>query len=141
MFIYENGNSLNLTFKGSIPVKTPDLVIEGFMNGAKLTVGNTTIGAGTEAFEGKAKTLVYQKDGKLIVTFRGIAGMDKPEVVIDAVDDNKYSVTVDGQQVTLVVETDTITVEGTNTVEEPVKEPEVTEPTESEEDPEEVVEE
>ena len=33
MFIYENGNSLNLTFEGSIPVENPDIVIKGYEDG------------------------------------------------------------------------------------------------------------
>lgn len=134
MFVYEKDNSLNLTFTGSIPVKNPDVVIKGYQDGATLTVNGTVFGKGSKEFEGKAKTFVYQKDNKLMITFRGIAGMSDPEVTIDDLGNDNYEVVVDGEPVTLVIKenkveiTTKVDVEK-NKIEEPVVESEVpTEP-------------
>ena len=147
MFIYENGNSLNLTFTGNTPVENPDVVIKGYEDGATLTVNDTVFGKGSKEFEGKAKTLVYQKDNKLVITFRGVDGMNEPEVTIDDLGDNNYAIVVDGEATTLAIKdgkveiTEEVDVEATK-VEEPVVEPEVpAEPEVIEEEPEEVVEE
>ena len=151
MFIYESDNSLNLTFKGSMPVDNPDIVIKGYTDGATLTVNNNKIcGNGSKEFEGKAKTFVYQKDGKLVITFRGIEGMSNPEVTIDENETNKYTVVVDGTSVKLSITDEGVTTseysEPTQTtVEEPVSnEPTVTEdenPTvDPEDEPEETIE-
>ena len=134
MFVYEKDNSLNLTFEGSIPVKNPDVVIKGYQDGATLTVNGTVFGKGSKEFEGKAKTFVYQKDNKLMITFRGIAGMSDPEVTIDDLGNDNYEVVVDGEPVTLVIKEDKVEITtkvdaGENKIEEPVVEPEVsTEP-------------
>ena len=141
MFIYENGNSLNLTFEGNIPVENPDVVIKGYEDGATLTVNGTVFGKGSKEFEGKAKTLVYQKDKKLMITFRGVAGMNSPEVTIDDLGNDIYEVVVDGESTTLAIKegkveiTTEVDVEETK-IEDPVVEPEVIE-----EEPTEVVEE
>lgn len=134
MFVYEKDNSLNLTFEGSIPVENPDVVIKGYEDGATLTVNGTVFGKGSKEFEGKAKTLVYQKDNKLMITFRGIAGMSDPEVTIDDLGNDNYEVIVDGEPTTLVIKegkveiTTEVDVEETK-IDEPVVEPEVpTEP-------------
>ena len=134
MFVYEKDNSLNLTFEGSIPVKNPDVVIKGYQDGATLTVNGTVFGKGSKEFEGKAKTFVYQKDNKLMITFRGIAGMSDPEVTIDDLGNDNYEVVVDGEPVTLVIKenkveiTTKVDVEE-NKIEDPVVESEVpTEP-------------
>ena len=103
MFVYENGNSLNLTFKGNMPVTDPEVVIKGYKNGATLTVNGTVYGNGDEEFEGKAKTLVYQKDGKLAITFNGVDGIDTPEVTIDEIGNEVYAVVVSGESVTLSI--------------------------------------
>ena len=122
MFVYERENSLNLTFKGSLPVENPDVVIKGFKDGATLTVNGTTYGSGSEEFEGKAQTLVYQKDGKLVITFRGIAGMSDPEITIDEDKQNDcYTVVVNGESVTLSIVDDRILVVAEE-VHEPVNE-------------------
>ena len=147
MFIYENGNSLNLTFEGNIPVENPDVVIKGYEDGATLTVNGTVFGKGSKEFEGKAKTLVYQRDNKLVITFRGVEGMNDPEVTIDALSDNNYAVVVDGQSTILTIVNGKVEVSTEEDVEEtkveePVVEPEVpAEPEVIEEEPEEVVEE
>lgn len=147
MFIYENGNSLNLTFEGNIPVENPDVVIKGYEDGATLTVNGTVFGKGSKEFEGKAKTLVYQRDNKLVITFRGVKGMNDPEVTIDALGDNNYAVVVDGQSTILTIVNGKVEVSTEEDVEEtkieePVAEPEVpAEPEVIEEEPEEVVEE
>lgn len=147
MFVYERDNSLNLTFEGNIPVENPDVVIKGYEDGATLTVNGTVFGKGSKEFEGKAKTLVYQRDNKLVITFRGIAGMNDPEVTVDDLGDNNYAIVVDGEATTLVIKdgkveiTEYVDVENTK-VEEPVVEPEVpADPEVIEEKPEEVVEE
>lgn len=134
MFVYEKDNSLNLTFTGSIPVENPDVVIKGYEDGATLTVNGTVFGKGSKEFEGKAKTFVYQKDNKLMITFRGIAGMSDPEVTIDDLGNDNYEVVVDGEPITLVIKenkvelTTKVDVEK-NKIEEPVVESEVpTEP-------------
>lgn len=130
MFVYERDNSLNLTFEGNIPVENPDVVIKGYEDGATLTVNGTVFGKGSKEFEGKAKTLVYQADNKLMITFRGIAGMSNPEVTIDDLGNDNYEVVVDGEATTLVIRegkveiTTAVAVEETK-VEEPVVEPEV----------------
>ena len=147
MFVYENENSLNLTLTGNKPVETPDVVIKGYENGASLTVNGAEIVSVADAkeFEGKAKTFVYQKDNKLVVTFRGIAGMADPEVTIDETAANTYAVVVNGEAVTIVIDGDTVTAtKDTTEVEEPVapaKEEELTETPVDEDEPEEVVEE
>lgn len=104
MFIYENDNSLNLTFKGKAPVENPEVVIKGYTDGASLTVNGKTYGVkeGTE-FEGNAKTFAYQKDGKLLITFRGLAGMTDPEVTIDEIENDVFAIIVSGESVTLSV--------------------------------------
>lgn len=147
MFIYENGNSLNLTFEGTIPVENPDVVIKGYEDGATLTVNNTVFGKGSKEFEGKAKTLVYQKDKKLMITFRGVEGMNSPEVTIDDLGNNTYEVVVDGEATTLAIKEDKVEITTEVAVaetktEEPVVEPEVpAEPEVVKEEPEEAVEE
>ena len=131
MFIYESGNSLNLTFKGCVPVENPDVVIKGYKDGATLTVNGTTYGSGTDEFEGKAQTFVYQKDGKLVITFRGIAGMSDPEVTIDEDKDNAcYVIVIGNQSVTLSIvdESVVVTEQTDNSVEEETSKTEPEEP-------------
>ena len=124
MFVYEKDNSLNLTFTGSIPVENPDVVIKGYKDGATLTVNDTVFGKGSKEFEGKAKTFVYQKDNKLMITFRGIAGMSDPEVTIDDLGNDNYEVVVDGEPVTLVIKENKVEL----TTEEDVKENKIEDP-------------
>ena len=154
MFIYENGNSLNLTFKGNIPVDNPEVIIKGYTNGASLTVNGTEVVSvsNPEEFDCKAKTLVYQKDNKMMITFKGIDGMNDPEVTLNEVTKGTVEVVVNGTPVTLTY-TDTAVEVGsapaTTQVEETVeptqpsntvpKEPEVID--EGTEEPEEVTEE
>lgn len=132
MFVYENGNSLNLTLTGNLPVETPDVVIKGYKNGASVIVGENVYGVKDgEEFDGKAKTFVYQKDGKLAITFNGVDGINTPEVTIDEIGNEVYAVVVSGESVTLsIVEGKVIPVaeeteeEEINPVVEPVKEEE-----------------
>lgn len=137
MFVYENGNSLNLTLAGNKPVQspdTPDVVIKGYKNGASVIVGDSVYGVKSgEEFDCKAKTLVYQKDGKLAITFNGVDGINTPEVTIDEIGNEVYAVVVSGESVTLsIVEGKVIPVaeetkeeeEEINPVVEPVKEEE-----------------
>lgn len=149
MFIYEVGNSLNLTFKGSVPVTDPEIVLKGYQNGVSLTVNGEELVSVADAveFEQKAKTLVYQKSGKLFITFHGITGMSNPEVEIDELENGLYSVVIGENRLTLsITDTDVSVVSDTATVEEPQPaniepepEVEVTDETEEEEltDPEE----
>jgi hypothetical protein len=103
MFVYETKNSLNLVFNGYVPVSTPDVEIRGYKNGAALLVkGSPVIDIESpEYFEGKAKTLAYQKDGKLYVTFQGIPGMQDPEVSLDESVKGTVEVVVNGTTATL----------------------------------------
>lgn len=136
MFVYEKGNTLNLTFKGNLPVDNPEVVIKGYEDGATLTVDGTVYGTGTKEFEGKAKTLVYQKDDKLAITFKGISGINNPEITIDEIGDDVFAVAVGEDHVTLSVVDDTIipvtevtqTVEDVPSVSEPVVEPDIDDP-------------
>lgn len=149
MFIYEKGNTINISLTGSKPVETPDVVINGYTDGATLTVGSSVYGKGSKVFDCKAKTLVYQKDEKLMITFRGIEGMTDPEITVDEIEDNVFDVVVCGEAVRLSIVDDEVVVgESTKTDEEvtPVKEEpevqdEVLEGDVVEEQPEEVVEE
>lgn len=143
MFIYEKGNSLNLTFEGSIPVENPDVVIKGYEDGATLTVNDTIFGSGSKEFEGKANTLVYQKDNKLVITFRGVAGMNEPDVTIDDLGNSSYEVVVSGVSTILTIVDNRVEISTEEThIEEPVVESEKpSEPEIIEEEPEEVVEE
>lgn len=134
MFIYESDNSLNLTFKGSIPVDNPDIIIKGYKDGATLTVNNTVFGKGNEEFEGRAKTLVYQKDGKLVITFRGIEGMLNPEVTIDEIETNKYTAVVGDSSVTLSITDDKVTIDDSESTQTEVEGPASNEPTVTEDE-------
>ena len=148
MFVYEKGNSLNITFKGSIPVENPELVVKGYEDGATLTVNGTVYGNGSKEFEGRAKTFVFQKDGKLMITFKGVAGIENPDVTVDETSDG-IVVDIDGTAVTLEYTADGVAVKGeaAPVIEEPVtpakpakeEEPEVT--VEEDEEPDEVTEE
>lgn len=130
MFLYEQGNSLNLTFKGNIPVENPEVVIKGYKDGATVTVNGTTYGTGSEEFEAKAKTFVYQKNGKLMITFRGIDGMSDPEVIVDELDNNVFDISVMSESVTLTVEEDSISTANSSSNEEQQPEVEEDEPNE-----------
>ena len=130
MFVYERDNSLNLTFTGNTPVENPDVVIKGYEDGATLTVNGTVFGKGSKEFEGKAKTLVYQRDKKLMITFRGVAGMTDPEVTIDELNDDNYAVVVDGEVTTLAIKEGKVEITTevdteNNKSEDPVVEPEI----------------
>lgn len=113
MFIYENGNSLNLTFEGSMPVQNPEVVIKGFVNGATVEVNGAEVISvnSPEEFENKARLFVFQREGKLMITFNGVSGIDSPEVTIDEIEDNTYTVTANGESVTLVVADNAVTVQ------------------------------
>lgn len=127
MFIYEKGNSLNLTFKGHLPVETPDVSIKGYKNGAALFVNGLMYGvADGEEFEGKAKTVVYQRDRKLMITFRGVEGMSNPEVMIDEISEGVYAVEIGSDIVTLTVVEEGVLVDADKVapVMEPVADPE-----------------
>ena len=142
MFIYEKGNSLNLTFNGTLPVESPEIVIKGYADGAVLTVNGTdSFGKGSKEFEEKASTLVYQKDGKLMITFQGVAGITTPDVTIDETSDGTYLVTVGEDTVTLSIVGDAVVIGEKSTaqtteVEEPVTLANVVEEPEEEEEPE-----
>lgn len=124
MFVYEKGNSLNLTFKGSTPVDNAEVVIKGYEDGATLTVNGTVYGNGTKEFEGRAKTLVFQRDNKLMITFKGIAGMEDPEVTLDETKKGVVNAVVCGTAITINYTEEDVTVgeqttESSNVEEEP----------------------
>lgn len=133
MFIYENGNSLNLTLTGNKPVETPDVIVKGYKNGASVIVGESVYGVKNgEEFEGKAKTFVYQRDNKLAITFKGVAGITDPEVTIDDIGSDSYAIVVTGEAVTLsIVEGKVVVV--SEDVQEPVPVDPVAEPVKEEE--------
>jgi hypothetical protein len=110
MFVYEKGNSLNLTFKGSIPVDNPEVVIKGYEDGATLTVNGTVYGNGAKEFKGRAKTFVFQKDNKLMITFKGIAGIKNPEVTFDETEKGVVNAVVCGTSVTINYTDEEVTV-------------------------------
>ena len=112
MFVYEKGNSLNLTFKGNIPVENPEVIIKGYKNGAYLTVNGTEVVSVADAveFENKAKTLVYQNADKLMITFRGFEGMTDPEVVLDETTKGVIDAVVNGTAVTITYTDDNVSV-------------------------------
>lgn len=128
MFVYESGNSLNLTFKGSIPVETPEVVIKGYKNGASLSINSSEVisVADPVEFEGKAKLFVYQKEGKLMITFNGIEGMSNPEVTLDETSDGVVEAVVNGESVSITYTDESVSVTSETVTEQP--EPEVTEP-------------
>ena len=105
MFIYENGNSLNLTLVSNKPVENPDVVIKGYKNGAAVVVGEVVYGVKNgEEFDGKANLLVYEKDDKLAITFNGPCGIDSPEVTINSIGDDKYELVINNEDaVTLAI--------------------------------------
>lgn len=147
MFVYENGNSLNITFKGNTPVENPELVIKGYKNGASLTMNGTTYGVKNgEEFEGRAKTFVYQKDGKLNITFRGIEGMNDPEVVLDETSDGVVNALVSGASVVINYTEDGVSAGDATEPEviipdvkgDPVEEEEIPDPVEPEDESEEL---
>lgn len=123
MFVYENGNSLNVTFKGNRPVDNPEVIVKGYVDGATLTVNGTVYGIGSEEFENKAKTFVFQKDGKLNITFKGNEGIENPEVTLDETSVGVVTAVVCGKTITLNYDAEGVTVVGS---EEPTSvEPEV----------------
>ena len=115
MFVYEQGNSLNITLKGSIPVENPDISIKGYKDGAILTVNGVNYGTASEEFEGRAKTFVYQKDGKLMITFKGIEGMSSPDVILDETSDGVVNAVVGSTSLVINYSNDVFSVEGTTT--------------------------
>ena len=133
MFVYEQGNTLNVTFKANHPVENPEVVIKGYKDGATISVNDTTYGSGTEEFVKKSDILVYHKDNKLMITFKGIKGMSSPDIIIDEPSEGVADVTVGTEHIVINYNEDAFSVEessskDTEEVEEPVeesKEPEV----------------
>ena len=126
MFVYEKKNSINITFTENKPVETPDIIVKGYQNGAAVIVGDQTFGVkdGVE-FEKTAKTLVYQKDSKMMITFQGVAGMEAPDVVLDETAKGTVEVVVGDDTVVLNFESGNVEiVTGEPTGETPEKEPE-----------------
>ena len=134
MFVYEKGNTLNITFSGSIPVKKPEVVLTGYKNGVSLTVIDEVVIPVADAveFDGAAQKLVYQKDSSLKITFHGIAGMAAPEVTVDEVAPGVVTVVIGDASCTLnytdtgVTVAEETSVEPANIPAEPQKEVEPT---------------
>lgn len=124
MFVYENGNTLNITFKGNIPVENPEIVIKGYADGATVSINGTVYGSGSEEFEGKAKTFVYQKDGKLMITFNGIEGMSSPEITIDETSESTFDIVVGDTSISASITEDGVSVGSQGTIEPAVVEEE-----------------
>lgn len=143
MFVYERGNSLNLTFK-NMPVENPEVVIDGYENGAEMSVNRKKVVSvdGAKEFDGKAKTLVYQKDDKLMITFHGVEGMKNPEVTLDETTKGTVDFVVNGTPITVVYDDESVDVSSSVTpASEPAQEqphqedPQPSEPEQPTEDP------
>ena len=119
MFLYEDRNSLLLTFKDNKPVEDPEVIIRGYKNGAALIVNGEELVSvpNPEEFEDRSNTFVFQRDNELMITFRGALGTSDPEVTIDALEDDNYKLYVNGEAVTLHLVDGTVEV--VNTVIEP----------------------
>lgn len=100
MFVYVDNKTatINVAFNAKAPVDSPEVVIQGFKNGAKVLVnGATAIDvANAEKFEIEKSPFIYQKNDKLNVTFQATAPVETPDVVIDSIADDKVSITANG---------------------------------------------
>ena len=128
MFLFEKDGSLNLTLKGNYPVENPDVIIKGYTTGAALIVNGTTYGVKDgEELGRKAKLFVYQKDDKLALTFRGIEGMNNPELTFDQISDSVTSVIVNGDSLLLDITSDKIEVTTSSAPSGETQQPEINE--------------
>lgn len=114
MFVYETNNSLNVTFKGNATVENPEVVIKGFENGATLIVNGEEVVSVADAkeFENSAQTFVFEKGNKLAITFKGVAGMETPDVTLDETEPGVVNVEVNGTPVVLNYTDEGVTIEG-----------------------------
>jgi hypothetical protein len=100
MFVYvdDKAATINVAFNAKAPVENPEVVIQGFKNGAKVLVnGAVAIDvADAEKFDSIRRPFIYQKDDKLNVTFQATSPVEAPEVVIDSIADDKVSITANG---------------------------------------------
>lgn len=103
MFVYVDDKkaTLNVAFNTQIPVEAPEVVIEGYKNGAKVIVnGATAIDVeNAEKFETIRRPFVYQKNDVLNVTFQDNMPVETPEVMIDAIAEDKASITANGKNI------------------------------------------
>lgn len=115
MFVYVDDKkaTLNVAFNTQVPVEAPEVVIEGYKNGAKVIVNGTTAIdlAGAEKFDEMRRPFVYQKNDVLNVTFQGNAPVDAPEVVIDAIAEDKVSITANGNNIRVTYTDEGVTFE------------------------------
>lgn len=132
MFVYEGKDSLNIALTSNVPVATPDIVVKGYKNGAAVIVGDNIYGVKSgEEFERAPKTLVYQKDNKLAITFNGVLGMSAPDVTVDELEPGLFALEASGEAVTLSIaegKVHPVTEEDDELIDEPeeIKEPEET---------------
>ena len=103
MFVYvdDKAATINVAFNAKAPVENPEVVIQGFKNGAKVLVnGAVAIDvADAEKFDSIRRPFIYQKDDKLNVTFQATSPVEAPEVVIDSIADDKVSITANGNTI------------------------------------------
>ena len=115
MFFYVDDKkaTLNVAFNTQIPVETPEVVIEGYKNGAKIIVnGVTAIDVeNAEKFETIRRPFVYQKNDVLNVTFQDNMPVEAPEVTIDAIADDKVSITANGKNIRITYTNEGVTYE------------------------------
>ena len=115
MFVYVDDKkaTLNVAFNTQIPVEAPEVVIEGYKNGAKVIVnGATAIDVeNAEKFETIRRPFVYQKNDVLNVTFQDNMPVEVPEVTIDAIADDKVSITANGKNIRVTYTPEGVTYE------------------------------
>lgn len=115
MFVYVDDKkaTLNVAFNTQIPVEAPEVVIEGYKNGAKVIVnGATAIDVeNAETFETIRRPFVYQKNDVLNVTFQDNMPVEAPEVTIDAIAEDKVSITANGKNIRVTYTAEGVTYE------------------------------
>ena len=141
MFVYvnETNATLNVAFNTNVPVESPEVVIQGFKNGAKVMVnGAVAIDvANAEAFETARRPFVYQRDNKLNITFKAAAPVETPEVTIDAISEDKAEIVANGNSIRVTYTDNGVTYEapaatGRKSRKTTAPAPEVTEPVQEE---------
>ena len=115
MFVYEDDKkaTLNVAFNTQTPVEAPEVVIEGYKNGAKVIVnGATAIDVeNAEKFETIRRPFVYQKNDVLNVTFQDNMPVEAPEVTIDAIAEDKVSITANSKNIRVTYTAEGVTYE------------------------------
>jgi hypothetical protein len=115
MFVYvdDKAATINVAFDAKVPVENPEVVIQGFKNGAKVLVNGAVAVdvADAEKFDSIRRPFIYQKDDKLNVTFQATSPVEAPEVVIDSIADDKVSITANGTTIRVTYTDEGVTYE------------------------------